>query len=481
MQRPVAVKVPRPRPAARADADDGLLEEARRAAGLRHPGIVAVHDVGRDDGDCFIVSDLIDGENLADRIARSRPGPAESARLIAEVAEALHFAHERGFIHRDIKPANILIDRHGRPLVTDFGIAATTADLIRGRSVASGTLPYMAPEQVAGEVQLIDARTDLYALGVVLYELLTGRHPYQARTPTALREQILFRSPAPLEADIPPALAEVCLRCLSKHPADRYGSAQELADELRAALTRSTMRRSGRWLSIVMAGVLLGSGVLLGLGYLFHHPSSGTSTPGQASPIAQDGVLLFDGQTRIVTPLERFAPVTLEAWVCPDRYEDHGNQFVIGSDIPTRYGLGLSISGAILSAEYIPGMMFSDRSVPLHKWSHVVAVFGEQETRLYLNGERVHVGPRTEVGGGTPFVIGCVGVTSPIDHFQGQIRAVRISAGERYTGDFRPAEAFPDGDPEAVLIYDGSHVEGDRVIDRSGRGNHGIVRRLAER
>lgn len=213
-----------------------LLEEARKVAKLRHPGIVTVYDVGREDGSVFVVSDLIDGENLADRIARSKPSISETIGLVAEVADALGFAHDEGFVHRDIKPANILIDRQGKPLITDFGIAATVDDLARGRNITSGTLPYMAPEQVAGEIQLIDGRTDLYALGVVLYEMLTGRQPYQARTPTALREQILFRSPVPLrsvEPDISTELERVCLRCLSKHPADRFSSARDFAAELR--------------------------------------------------------------------------------------------------------------------------------------------------------------------------------------------------------------------------------------------------------
>ena len=478
LQRHVAIKVPRLREA----ADDSLLEEARRAGGLRHPGIVSVHDVGRDGGMCFFVSDLIEGENLADRIARDRPEPAEAARIIAEVAEALHFAHVQGFIHRDIKPANILIDRHGRPLVTDFGIAATKDELARIRVATSGTLPYMAPEQVAGEVQLIDARTDVYALGVVLHELLAGRHPYQARTPTALREQILFRLPMPLRPEdrIPPDLERAMMRCLAKHPADRHASAQELSDELRATLTRSRAWRPVRWLSIILGVTLLG-GLLLGLNYMRHTSSSGSSAPKYDAPIAQDGVLFFDGRTRVVTPLERFAPVTLEAWVRPESYQDHGNQFLIGSDIPTKYGLGLSISGAILSAEYVPGMMFSGRAVPLREWSHVAAVFGEAETRLYLNGERVHVGPKTEPVGGTKFVIGCAGEANPIDHFRGRVRSVRVSPGERFSGDFRPPETFPPGDPEAVLIYDGSKVEGDRVIDLSGRGNHGVVQGMSRR
>ncbi len=479
LQRAVAIKVPRPgRVSCQPDA---LLEEARRAASLRHPGIVTVHDVGRWDGTCFLVADLIEGESLGDRIARCRPSCREAVELITEVAEALHFAHEQGFVHRDIKPANILIDRQGRPHITDFGIAARMDDLLRSRTATSGTLPYMAPEQVAGEVQLIDPRTDLYALGVVLYELLSGRLPYQARTPTALREQILFRPPVPFRSEegVGTELERVVQRSLAKHPADRYVSARELADDLRAALAQPEAKPlSRRWPILLGAGVL-GIGLILGLMHQSGLPPSGEASSRPGSLLSQDGVLVFDGQTRIVTPLERFAPVTLEAWVRPERYQDHGNQFLIGSDIPTRYGLGLSISGAILSAESIPGMLFSDQAVPLGSWSHLAVVFGPDESRLYLNGRRVHVGPATEISGGAPFVVGCAGRDNPIDRFQGQIRSVRISKGERYDGDFRPTKTFPPDDLETVLLYDGSHVEGGQVMDLSGTGHHGQVERVS--
>jgi len=177
----------------------------------------------------------------------------EATHLVAQVADALHYAHEHGFVHRDIKPSNILLDNQGRPLITDFGIAVTTEEVNDRRIPRSGTLPYMAPEQVAGEVQLIGPRTDVYALGVVLFELLTGRVPYQGRTPTAMKEQILFRPPvAPrtIDGKIPPDLEAICLRCLAKHPADRFGSAAELAEALR---TRPKFRV--RW-RLMVASVL---------------------------------------------------------------------------------------------------------------------------------------------------------------------------------------------------------------------------------
>src|SRR4051794_24025886 len=147
LERPVAVKVPRvDRPVTTPELDLCRLE-ARKVARLRHPNIVAVHDVGQDEGTCFIVSEWIDGVDLATRLKRDRPTFAESARIVAEVAEALGYAHRAGYVHRDIKPANILLDDRRRAYLTDFGIAVVEEELLRDVG-AAGTLPYMAPEQL---------------------------------------------------------------------------------------------------------------------------------------------------------------------------------------------------------------------------------------------------------------------------------------------------------------------------------------------
>ena len=463
LQRPVAIKIARRRNV----PDEELLEEARRVARLRHPGIVAVHDVGRHEGMLFVVSDLIDGKNLAEI---ERPSVKEAVRIVAEVADALHFAHEQGFVHRDIKPGNILLDADSHPSVADFGIATTTEELIDGRSVSVGTLPYMAPEQVAGETQLIDRRTDIYALGVVLYELLTGELPYQARTPIALREQILFRSPARLDGDLPDRVAAVCLKCLAKHPADRYATAEEMATALRAALT-APKKRSWRWLvvtGIVLLVILAGLGMWNLIGLPRH----------DAHALVEDGTLHFDGRTRVITKLERFAPVTLEAWVCPEPYVNNDLQFVVGSDIPTHYGIGLGICGAVVAAEYLHGNpIVADKSVmPMH-WSHLTAVFGKQETRLYINGKLAAKGPATEALGGADFVVGNIGRDNPICFYHGQMQVVRISKGERYVADFEPDKDFQ-SDDFAVLIYSAKSVDGDKVHDLSGHGNDGRLERF---
>ncbi len=475
LQRPVAVKLAR---GGRAGGQANLLEEARRAAGLRHPGIVPVIDVGSDGDRAFVVSAFIDGPDLAEVIEKDRPSPAEAARIVADIAEALHFAHLQGFVHRDIKPENVLLDAGRRPLLTDFGLATSFEEVVRRKGLRSGTLAYMSPEQVAGETQLIGPRSDIYSLGVVLYELLTGRLPYQARTPGALREQILFKPPTPpraLNPQVPEELEAVCLRCLSKLPSDRFPSASELASALRAAPARSRLRLSRRWavVALVVTAIFV-AGILLGSVLASHrHPDP----PPSGHVAHEEGVFVFDGKSRIVTPVERFAPVTVEAWVRVPAYPEHSCQFVVGSDIPTKHGIGLCLCRAVLSAEFISGMYNSPGVVPLDRWCHVAGVFGRTETRLYVGGKLVGTGPATRSEGGTVFVVGNVGRDNPIDYFRGQLRSVRISAGERYGGDFVPEKEFvkdAGGAPaRAVLVYVGNAVEGDRVIDLSGGGNHG--------
>ena len=228
LQRPVAVKV----------TTLECVSEARRVASLKHHGIVAVHDVGHQGNHCFIVFDLVEGTDLGQRIRESRLGWEEAARIVAEVAGHLHYAHDKGFVHRDIKPANILLDEKGRPVLADFGIAVTECELRHEAMTSTGTLAYMAPEQLSAGGR-VDSRTDVYGLGVVLYELLTGTVPFADPTLTGLRKRILSEDPQPvrsLNGDVPPDLERICMKCLSKEAADRYGSASELAEALTAFL-----------------------------------------------------------------------------------------------------------------------------------------------------------------------------------------------------------------------------------------------------
>ncbi|HVR73799.1 MAG TPA: serine/threonine-protein kinase, partial [Planctomycetota bacterium] len=238
LKRPVAIKVPRPESSLDANA---YLIEAQTVANLRHPGIVPVYDAGRDDeGMPFVVMMYVDGPSLGEWIATGRPSPEGAADLLARVANAVHHAHTKGFVHRDLKPSNVLLDCDGRVYVADFGLALHERVQHRHKGDASGTPHYRSPEQVRGEADWLDGRCDIWALGVILYEVLTGRHPFSGAD---LDEQILGREPRPLriiDDRIPEALEKICLRCLAKAPDRRYSTADDLAKDLRRFLAEHT-------------------------------------------------------------------------------------------------------------------------------------------------------------------------------------------------------------------------------------------------
>ena len=262
-------------------AAERFQQEARAASALNHPHICTIHDIDEHDGRQFIVMELLEGQTLKRRIA-GRPMETEQvAKLGIQIAEALETTHAKGIVHRDIKPANIFVMDSSQVKVLDFGLAKllrpvseiTVTRAFTEPQSAAGTLPYMAPEQLRG--QEVDARTDIYALGVVLYEMATGQRPFRDDLPTQLSDAILHRPPpAPgrLNLSLPPRLEDLILKCLEKDPENRYQSARELAVDLRRLMDPSTVaptipvlrvRRHGVIAAVI--SVLLLASVLAGL------------------------------------------------------------------------------------------------------------------------------------------------------------------------------------------------------------------------
>lgn len=257
LNREVAVKMLLRGQLASADDEARFRAEAESAARLQHPGIVPVYEVGEHEGRLFFSMQYVTGQTLAQMLADGPLPPREAARIVAQVARAIHFAHQLGVLHRDVKPSNILVDAAGKAHVTDFGLAQRVSDghSLTHTGTVLGTPTYMSPEQAAGRRGHLEPASDVYSLGSVLYHALTGRPPFQAASPVDVVLLVLEQEPLPPRMLNPKAdrdLAMIALRCLQK-PADlRYESAESLADDLDAYLADEPVSaRSGHFSQIV--------------------------------------------------------------------------------------------------------------------------------------------------------------------------------------------------------------------------------------
>ena len=259
------------------EEQEKFFREARAAAQLRHPSIVSVHEVGRDGDIVYIVSDFVRGVTLGDWLTGQQLTSREAAELCAKIADALHHAHEQGVVHRDLKPANIMIDGDGEPHLMDFGLARREVGevTVTMDGQVLGTPAYMSPEQAEGEAHTADRRSDVYSLGVILFQLLTGELPFRGNARMLMHQVIHDEPPSPrkLNANIPKDLETITLKCLEKDPTKRYQSATDLAEDLATTLRHepiqarpiSSAERAVRWVRRNKTVSVLSSAVALAL------------------------------------------------------------------------------------------------------------------------------------------------------------------------------------------------------------------------
>ena len=239
LDRTVAIKIPRK---GNLDSEEvhRFLREAQASAQLRHRNIASIHEVGREGNTLYIVNDFIRGSTLKDRLVDYRFAPQESADMCAQIADGLEHAHDAGVIHRDLKPGNILIDMDGIPHIVDFGLARRDAGEVTMtlEGQVFGTPAYAPPEQIRGGADQADRRSDVYSLGVVLFEMLTGERPFRGNVQMILQQVVQDEAPTPrsFNGNVPRDLETICLKCLEKSPGQRYPTAGAVRDDLRRYL-----------------------------------------------------------------------------------------------------------------------------------------------------------------------------------------------------------------------------------------------------
>lgn len=494
-----------------------LLEQLRRS---EHPHLLKIEDDWVVDGVLVLALELAQG-TLYDRFKQARESGqvglpmAELLEHMEHAAEALDYLHERGIHHRDVKPQNLLLV-DGTLKVADFGLARLMEQTVMSHSGAM-TPAYAAPEFFNGQTS---RHSDQYSLAISYCELRGGRPPFVGNPAQVMAGHL---HAAPDLTMLPESERPAVARALAKDPGDRWPSCREFINNLSSKTQQTVLwppagrsRAMGRrrWRPIIAC--LVAAALLSAIGALYWHrrpPAEGETVSIAPSNNHKSGaednqlspnwpanainfempwktptkIFFFDGQGRIITPVERFIPTTLEAWIkpaaTPDATGDDRDKHFFSTDVPGKSALGLYLT--YLQGSTPPYIVATQPKVPavqvphflaLEKWAHVAAVFGPEATVVYVNGKEVGRGKPCPNVPGNVFSIGGHGPTNPskTNNFTGRIHSARISKGTRYLGGFTPPLELV-SDAASVCILRADNCDGLKAIDKSGHGNHGTM------
>lgn len=338
LERQVAIKIPK---RVRASNSGMFIREARTASKLRHPNIVTIHDVGTLSDQIYIVSEYIPGPTISSWMAAAQPSIEAACQLLIRICRAVAFAHRGGVIHRDLKPANILL-ADDQPVILDFGLSYSlvlSGEATESGDTRAGTPSYMSPEQITGNTADIDRWTDTYALGVLLYQLLTGHLPFTGSA-SEVMEAVLHKSPPPprsINPRIPKSLQAICLKAMHKAPEGRYQSADELADDLQAFLDGHRVKAyqgvDGRRLKAIarrrflvatasVSGLgLVGAGAWIYGRWRADHPRTAVFQPTQPATAQLTWVPIHPSTGELLTEQRRVTTAGTQQWIAPGPYK----------------------------------------------------------------------------------------------------------------------------------------------------------------
>ncbi|MCA9067883.1 MAG: serine/threonine protein kinase [Planctomycetaceae bacterium] len=345
LDRQVAIKMPRSDIHLSEKLISDFKKEGKRLAKLGPiPGIVAVFDIGEWSGRPYLVSEFIEGGSLADQMQQRAWSHDEVASLIASAAAALHRAHTKGLVHRDIKPGNILLKSDGTPVIADFGLAVSEREQLAEIPGAIGTVAYMAPEQFRGDSHLANPQADIFSLGVILYQMLTGRLPFVADSIEEYRNQLLHRPVWPLRSiddSIPPELARICSKCLVKDPNGRYTAATDLRHDLEKYFQQEAKSRMHRRRLLGVFGLL---GLTCGVGWIANRQWRPQDEPLVSRLIPFQELSPGEIQVGQWYPLLTIEPITIQGPVRPGngKHFDSASQSLhLSTDVGSLFSLGI--------------------------------------------------------------------------------------------------------------------------------------------